>query len=685
MSYADPMRVHHDVIQMIAPPSREPLSEAALRLLYVDQAGTMAKWAGHLTPYMFEPMNCLQSRRFDGVAYVGPARGGKTVALVDGFLAHTVAQDHADTLVVQISQDKAAEFSKKRLSRAFEASPEVRAKLSTRGHDNNVHDIKTATGHFIKVGWPSKNIFASSDWRRVLITDYDRIDLDIGGEGSAWILAGKRTQTFMSSGMVMAESSPGYPVTDLNYRPATIHEAPPAQGIFSLYNEGDRRLLFWPCPHCGEYFEADFHHLVYDDGEKDPARASREVLLCCPHCGSLTPEAQQTHGRAFKLWANSAGLWVPEHCRVEEGRIIGDPRETRIASFWQKGVSAAFQDWNQLVYRYLSAMAAYEQTGDTQALKATVNVDQGRPFYPPRVNERSGATLADRRRDLGVKVVPPWVRFLLASVDVQGGRKTSRFEVMVRGFGPGLESVVIDRFKIERSARIDPESPDKFVRVDPAHYLEDWDLLIDKVIRASYEIDDGSGRRMPVYRVACDSNGEDGTTAQAYKFWRSLRQHDIPGLQRRFVLIKGRANGPMVETRYPDSSGRKDRKSGAAGDVPVLFIHTDHMKDVVNGTLGRETPGDRYCWFPDWLPESFFDELTAEERLPSGKWEKLSARNESWDLMVYDWALLHQLKAERITDWDSPPFYALPIDENPEIITPGAEQTLPKRRRRASS
>ena len=26
-------------------------------------------------------------------------------------------------------------------------------------------------------------------------------------------------------------------------------------GILSLYNRGDRRRWYWPCPHCGEYFQ----------------------------------------------------------------------------------------------------------------------------------------------------------------------------------------------------------------------------------------------------------------------------------------------------------------------------------------------------------------------------------------------------------------------------------------------
>ncbi|EKI05075.1 phage terminase large subunit family protein, partial [Escherichia coli 5412] len=42
---------------------------------------------------------------------------------------------------------------------------------------------------------------------------------------------------------------------DVKWRRTSPHEAPPTTGILSLYNRGDRRRWYWPCPHCGEYFQ----------------------------------------------------------------------------------------------------------------------------------------------------------------------------------------------------------------------------------------------------------------------------------------------------------------------------------------------------------------------------------------------------------------------------------------------
>ena len=686
-NYAKSSDIRRDVINLIKPPVRTPLSQSAKELLYVEQSGSMVPWDGDLAPYMFEPMDALQSRRYDAVIFAGPARTSKTVSLVDGWISHTVVNDPADFLLVQITKDKAAEYSRKRLERSFNASPKVREQLSPRGHDNNVHDKIFKSGNFLKIGWPTKNMFASSDWKRVALTDYDRMDQNIGGEGSGFILAGKRTQTFMSSGMVLAESSPGFLITDPTYK-TSGHEAPPTAGILSLYNQGDRRLLHWQCPDCGEFYEPDFHLLEYDRHETDPFKASKEVLIHCPHCGVAHRE-DDTLGKGkgklrFKLAQNAGAIWLPEGCYLDQNRnMSGQRRESRIASFWQKGPTAAFQTWNQLVYKYLAALEEYEKTGELDNLQATVNTDQGLPFTPPRDQERTTNDLMDRRADIGKRVVPQWVRFLTASIDVQGGAKTSRFDVMVLGWGVDLEQVVIDRFKIEKSNRVHPDDPEKFVRVSPGQYIEDWDLITERVIKRTYRLDDMSDRSMPVSFTACDSGGEDGVTDQAYEYYRKLK---TLGIARRFRLIKGGSakNAPKFKESYPDNSKRSDRKAKVAGDIPVLILNTDIIKDTVSHSINRVDPGRRFVHFPEWLPEWVFDELTVETRCKTtGKWTKPSSksRNETFDLFVYAWALIFWKKADRI-DWDSPPAWALPIEENNEILQGDSELVEQPRRRR---
>jgi len=112
-------------------------------------------------------MNCLASREYDAVVSVGPARTGKTIDLIDGWIVYNIVCDPADMLVIQVSEEKAHEHSKKRLDRTFRISPEVKKRLSPRRNDNNVHDRTFREGNYLKLGWPSVNIMSSSDYKSV--------------------------------------------------------------------------------------------------------------------------------------------------------------------------------------------------------------------------------------------------------------------------------------------------------------------------------------------------------------------------------------------------------------------------------------------------------------------------------------------------------------------------------------
>ncbi len=115
--------------------------------------------------------------------FVGPARTGKTIGLIDGWVIYNVICDPADMLIIQMTEEKAREHSKKRLARTFRVSPEVVSRLSPNKNDNNVYDRTFLAGNYLKIGWPSVNIMSSSDYKCVALTDYDRFPEDIDGEG----------------------------------------------------------------------------------------------------------------------------------------------------------------------------------------------------------------------------------------------------------------------------------------------------------------------------------------------------------------------------------------------------------------------------------------------------------------------------------------------------------------------
>lgn len=628
-------------------PRRMRVADAVAQYMRVPMgAGNSVPWDPLVAPYVIEPMNCLASREYDAVIFVGPARTGKTIGLIDGWVIYNVICDPADMLIIQMTEEKAREHSKKRLARTFRVSPEVVSRLSPNKNDNNVYDRTFLAGNYLKIGWPSVNIMSSSDYKCVALTDYDRFPEDIDGEGDAFSLASKRTTTFMSSGMTLVESSPGRDVKDVKWRRTSPHEAPPTTGILSLYNRGDRRRWYWPCPHCGEYFQPCGDVVAGFRDIADPVLASEAAYIQCPSCsGRIMPEQKRE--------LNGRGVWLRDGESINaDGSRYGDPRRSRIASFWMEGPAAAYQTLSQLVYKLLTAEQEYETTGSEETLRAVINTDWGLPYLPrASMEQRKSELLEQRAEPVPSRSVPDGVNFLVATVDVQAGRHR-RFVVQVTGYGSRGERWIIDRYNITQSLRGDSDGESQ--RIDPASYPEDWDVLLTDVFHKSWPLASNPSQQMRLMAMAVDSGGEDGVTDNAYKFWRRCRRD---GLGKRIYLFKGDSirRAKLITRTFPDNTGRTGRRAQAAGDVPLWLLQTDALKDRVNNALWRDSPGPGYVHFPDWLGSWFYDELTYEERSSDGKWSKPGrGANEAFDLMVYAEALVILHGYEKIRWPDAP-------------------------------
>jgi len=651
------------------PPRRVTVSKGAQENLFLRQpGGYTGPWSADETPYMVEPMDMLASKRHEAVCFVGPARTGKTMGLLDAWMTYAVTCDPGDMLVVHMTQEKAREYSKTRIDRAIRHSPLLNGLMPKTGHNDNTHDKLFRHGMWLKIGWPTVTQLSGSDYRYVALTDYDRMSDDIDGEGSAYGLALKRTQTFLSRGMCMVESSPGRPITDPNWRQQTPHEGPPCTGIVGIYNRGDRRRWYWPCPHCGEYFEAKPGlDLFCLPDEKELSEIVREVdidefakqhaRVVCPHCACLIEQSE-------KHPMNRRGVWLADGETIDaDGTRTGSAPRSTIASYWLGGVAAAYQSWHSLISRYMQGLREYVLTGSELTLQNTVNTDQGLPYLSQAIaNAMMKGEGPEGRKDESVKrfIVPDEARMVLAAVDVQGGQN-ARFVVQVHAVGAHLEQWPIDRYSITESKRKGIDGG--FAPIDPASYPEDWDTITELVIKATYRTT-VENREIKVKAVAVDTGGEDGVTDKSYEWYRRLQK---AGLHGSVMLVKGASapNAPLVKESWVGSK----RAGTDKGDIPLYLLNTNLFKDMVSASLKRPIPGPTYMHIPSWLPKAFFDELNAEIRDPRGRWMKVRKRNEAFDLMAYIRALCVRLGADQPKFWDNPPVWACNLAENSLIIT----------------
>lgn len=659
------------------PPKRVTVAEGAADVLYIRQPGGYSGfWSASEAPYMIEPMNTLASRVHEAVCFVGPARTGKTMGLLDAWFAHTVICDPGDMLIVQMTQDKARDYSKTRIDRAIRDSPKLGAQKTGRGSDDNTHDKMFKNGMWVKIGWPTISQLSGSDYRYVGLTDYDRMPDDIDGEGSGFELGKKRTTTFMSRGMCMVESSPGRDIEDPNWKPASPHEAPPVGGVLGIYNLSDRARWHWPCPHCGEYFEArpglglfnlppDKFLLEQVRGADLKKMAAEYARISCPNNGCVI---EYEH----KFNMNQKGRWVCEGQHVtEDGTVVGERVSASIAGYWLGGVAAAYQSWHSLVQRQLQGLREYALTGGELVLQTTANTDQGIPYTSRLLMTAQQGTgePEGRKEDFPRFVVPGAARCLVASVDIQSGER-ARFEVQVHAVGVDLEQWIVDRFAITESRR--PGMGAEFAPLDPAAYPEDWDRLTELVTQATYRLEQ-EGKELRIKMVAVDTGGEDGVTANAYAWYRRLRAEGKHG---NVMLVKG-ASTKAASILRQTVVGAQNKE--VKGDIPLYLLNTNLLKDMVMTSLSRPDVGATYMHFPSWLPASFFEEYKAEIRRVDGTYTKISSRsrNESLDLSAYIRAACLRLGIDKIS-WEAPPSWALPLDKNTDVISSEERRRLQK-------
>ena len=652
---------------ILVPAEDLSVGQAAEKYRHVNQPGAyVGPWVNSTTPYMLEPMDLFSSREYSGVVFVGPAQSGKTDALVINTTAYCVKSDPMDMMIVCPTMTAGRDFSMRRIDRLHRHSKEIGKMLVASADADNKFDKHYTTGMMLSISWPTPTELAGKPIGRVVMTDYDRMPINVGGDGNPYDLASMRTTTFGSYAMCLAESSPSHPVSDLKWIATRPHEAPPTTGILSLYNRGDMRRWQWPCPHCDSYFEGTFDMLHYADEGSNLERAA-SVWMACPHNGCVIHPDDR-----YEM--NQWGIWVKSGQGVDENGVrFGETPKTMIASYWLNGVAAAFTNWKKLVAQYLDAMDTYERTGDEEALKKFYNNSLGVPYYPQAMSDTRLPEVLKSRAEpgLGERVVPMDARFLIACVDVQA----TAFIVQVFAIMPGtpFDMVVLDRFSIRKSERLDEDGDPHPLK--PNSYSEDWHLIEKQVIDREYPLGDDSGRTMTIRMTCCDSGGMAGVTGKAYEFYRHLREKNK---HRRFILVKGdpKPGAPRARISYPDSN-RRDTKAIARGDVPVLLLHSNTLKDMLDGRLDCLVPGKGMYLMPDWLPDWFYSELCAEIRTAKGWENPSSARNEAWDLSYYCIGLcVSELIRVEHLNWDKPPGWAAPLDTNDLVREPDAPEAF---------
>lgn len=297
----------------------------------------------------------------------------------------------------------------------------------------------------------------------------------------------------------------------------------------------------------------------------------------CDECGVLWTDAD-------RVWSIRNGTWIAK--KPFHG----------VAGF---AISGLYSPWTPLpdaVKEFLAVKSNPEQ------LRVWTNTYLGQTWSD--IGETVDDYMLSERRE-EMPNIPDDALILVAGVDVQD----NRLEISIIGYGRDDESWVIDHVTLYG----DPSTPQL------------WTAL-DSILFAQYETENG---RQIAIRAACvDSGGH---------FTNSVYSYCKRNAGRKIFAIKGMGGeGKPV-------AGRPSKNN--VGRCPLFPIGVDTVKDLMFARMRIQENGPGYMHFSEKLNDEYFRQLTAEKivtRYHKGYkkrvFEKIRARNEALDCMVYAYA-----------------------------------------------
>lgn len=404
--------------------------------------------------------------------------------------------------------------------------------------------------------------------RYLIMEEVSEYPLDTDGRGSPIDQARARQKSYGSLAKEFVPSTPGI-----------AGEC----RITEMFEDGDRRRCYLPCPHCGV-----FQTLRIENMQEPSSATNDRVTFACTACGDLIDQASMLDMRARHRW-------VPT--RVEDGEAMVPPEigPDAIDAFavapctgrvmaWQPSYAlwsaySPFETWNDIWARRVAAQ------GDPVKEKTFTQQDLGEAY------ERSSET-PDWEKLLAVReswprgIIPYPACVLTGFIDVQG----NRFEWGIWGFGPGFQAWLIDRGVIGHSYETD----------------EAW-RAIDQLTSRMWQTE--SGRSVEVMRWAIDTGTFTQTLYDRVSHRRQLLATKSDNRPKAAPFKMSRAD--LRDSRGNIISGRQI-DLGHVGQFDLKLSVYEGMRHLV---VGKEPDGrwpQGTVHLPDWIGEDELKQLTAE-------------------------------------------------------------------------
>jgi phage terminase large subunit GpA-like protein len=534
-----------EVAEALRPPPPLSLLDWAEKHMVLSPESSAVPGRFRALPYQRGILAAMADPTTPQVTLMKSARVGYTT-LVSALIGYHMHHDPAPQLVVQPTLDDARGFSREVLTPLLRDVP-VLAEIQASEMETDTTLARSFPGGVITlVGATSGAGLRRISRRVILLDEVDGYPSSAGADGDPVRLAIRRSDYFHDRRIVAGST----PLTQGVSR------------IEALYEAGDRRRYYVPCPQCGHT-----DHLVFSEREggghwlqfdpEDP----RDAHFVCSKNGCVI---EHKHKRDM----------------LERGEWRAETECQGHASFhiWAAYSLSPNATWADIAREFVAAKRA-----GREMLKTFVNTWLGETWV--EAGEAPDWELIYARREAyQLGTVPSAVEVVTCGVDVQHNRWV--YEVV--GWAADKQSWCLD-------AGVIPGTPS-----DEGSWA-----AIDALLDRTYPTTDG--RTVGIRMLAVDA----GDQTQHVYGW--VRRHD----RSRVVAVHGTPGRTLIGT--PKAVDVRANGKRIARGVMSWPVGSGVAKSELYGWLRLPTPAEGspcppgWCHFSDALPQEYFRQLTSEQ------------------------------------------------------------------------
>lgn len=535
-------------------------------------AGTSARpgpYRFSVTPYLREPAECLSdfSKIFELVVMKGTQTGG-TDGLMMNHELYCIYYGIGGVQYITSDDDLAQEHMEKRLGPMIDAAgmqdmivPPVKKKSNKATGDTK--RSKSFGGTYLRVtGANSESKLSSLPSRILHIDEIDKYKTVLSGGGNPVEKAVRRTDSYGNLKKIVYISTPKEKATSQ---------------IEPLFEQGDMRYYYIPCPSCGEMQQLKWNQIKWDKDEDG------EILLEYDEDINLTNDPVYheciNSDCKYKMRNHEKVIFMMEkgHGGKAEWRATKKPDRPGIRSYHISALYG-FRTWIDIVIQFT-------KIGDDPILRQDFINDTLGETYTHKVDKPNHHYLISRAEPDWVRgTIPNDVKFLNLGCDVQ----KDRLECQIMGWSNRMESWVIDYHVLAGNPS---ESNDKC-----------WNKL-EEIIMAEYERMDGKILRLQTAFI--DAPYENSSVMA---FCERFNTYYNPTSWVGVFPVFGKQTGSYIVKEHVSTIS-----------TPEILMNDQKLKKEIYSNLKKKAPASGldipygYIHFPDDLEETYYKQLTAEE------------------------------------------------------------------------